>query len=575
MLWRVRSQLLMTYLLGVIPVVLFFVLVFIGYGVLVGQTANYLVHDELNGHAGLVGNSAERLALELFYEEESREGIPQGKSAVIRTAKGTTVYPPDNPINRFPDWSSPGFQGIVHAADGQLYFAAHARAGMGDRQKDVFLMEALDSKLLAQLLKDLGAAQLMVGDRIELRIGTFQNPNVRIVADSEEVSPLPPKQGFWDTELSTGSPFVTRDLATGKNEEQAIAIDTHTSLVIGRLFGTLGNAIAIPAAIMAILAFALLMVECVTVLSRAQLTQSITRTVHDLHMATIKVESGDFSHRIPIHSKDQLSMLAESFNHMTQRIQQLITEVKEKEKLESELEIARQVQAQLFPGEAPALRTLELMGVCNAARVVSGDYYDFIPLTERGAAIVIGDISGKGISAALLMASIQSSLHAQLAISPDHELSTATLVTRLNTQLYENTPPEKYATFFCGLYDDRTGRICYTNAGHVAPILIRNGVVSRLESNGTVVGLFPTFPYEESIVDLETGDLFVAFTDGVTEPENSAGEQFGEDRLSALLLLHQAKTLPDIARIVMDAVDNWTHNPANRDDVTLLLGRRI
>src|SRR5262249_33742496 len=156
-----------------------------------------------------------------------------------------------------------------------------------------------------------------------------------------------------------------------------------------------------------------------------------------------KVESGDFSHRISVHTKDQLSELASSFNGMTGRIEQLIREVKEKEKLESELEIARQVQAQLFPKEVPKLPTLQLAGICNPARVVSGDYYDFIPLGSTGAAVVIGDISGKGISAALLMASLQASLHAQLAMAGG-DLSTAALVTRLNRQLYENTPPEKY-----------------------------------------------------------------------------------------------------------------------------------
>src|SRR6185436_4204722 len=110
------------------------------------------------------------------------------------------------------------------------------------------------------------------------------------------------------------------------------------------------------------------------------------------------------------------------------RIEQLIADVKEKEKLESELEIARQVQAQLFPKEVPRLKTLELAGVCNPARIVSGDYYDFIPIESRGAAVVVGDISGKGISAALLMASVQASVHAQLAMGTDENVSTATLV---------------------------------------------------------------------------------------------------------------------------------------------------
>jgi sigma-B regulation protein RsbU (phosphoserine phosphatase) len=253
----------------------------------------------------------------------------------------------------------------------------------------------------------------------------------------------------------------------------------------------------------------------------------------------------------------------------------LIVEVKEKEKLEAELEIARQVQAQLFPKEVPKLQTLELMGVCNPARIVSGDYYDFIPLDSRSTALVIGDISGKGISAALLMASVQSSLHAQLKMPANGGLSTATLVARLNRQLYESTPPEKYATFYCGLYDDQNGLLAYTNAGHLAPILIRHQDVMRLESNGMVVGMFPEFPYEQNVIQLQSGDLLTAFTDGITECENARGEQFGEERLAGLLLRHRDRPLDEILRTITDTVRNWAANIDDQDDTTLLLARRL
>jgi sigma-B regulation protein RsbU (phosphoserine phosphatase) len=260
---------------------------------------------------------------------------------------------------------------------------------------------------------------------------------------------------------------------------------------------------------------------------------------------------------------------------MTEHIERLIVEVKEKEKLESELEIARQVQAQLFPKDVPKLRTLELKGLCNPARVVSGDYYDFIPVDARFTALVIGDISGKGISAALLMASIQSSLHAQLTLGGNGVVSTATLVARLNRQLYENTSAEKYATFYCGVYDDQNGSLVYTNAGHLPPILIRRGKASRLAANGMVVGMFPDSPYEQSVIELQSGDLLTAFTDGITESEDGKGEQFGEQRLTELLIRNSDRPLDEIVQIVTQNVRDWAYDLDNQDDTTMLLARRL
>jgi len=216
-----------------------------------------------------------------------------------------------------------------------------------------------------------------------------------------------------------------------------------------------------------------------------------------------------------------------------------------------------------------------LTGVCKPARVVSGDYYDFIPIDSQATAIVIGDISGKGISAALLMASLQSALHAQLKMGGNGGLSTANLVDRLNRQLYESTPPEKYATFYCGIYDDHSGLLAYTNAGHLAPILIRQGKPMKLESNGMVVGMFPEFPYEQAVIQLQSGDLLSAFTDGVTECENPEGEQFGEERLTSLLIRHRDRPLEEIIRAVTDAVHNWASDIDGRDDTTILLARRF
>jgi sigma-B regulation protein RsbU (phosphoserine phosphatase) len=364
-------------------------------------------------------------------------------------------------------------------------------------------------------------------------------------------------------------------LDTGERENHFLSVVARPSFVVNRILSPFGSFLSTAIIGLLVVIGMLLAVELTAILSSAKLTRTLTRTVHDLYNGTKKVEAGDFSHRIPVRTMDQLSELATSFNSMTERVEKLIEDVKEKEKLEAELEIARQVQSQLFPKEVPRLKTLELTGTCIPARVVSGDYYDFIALDARRTALVIGDISGKGISAALLMATVQSSLHAQLKTARNGMMSTATLVGQLNRQLFESTPPEKYATLYCGFYDDEASRLSYTNAGHLAPILIRHRDVMRLESNGMAVGLFPEFPYEQNFVDLKPGDLLMAFTDGITESENARGEQFGEERLTDLLIRYRDRPLDEIARTVTDAVRNWASDLSNQDDTTLLLARRL
>jgi len=319
--------------------------------------------------------------------------------------------------------------------------------------------------------------------------------------------------------------------------------------------------------------------------------------VAELHNATRHVDRGDFSHRIPIRSNDQLSDLALSFNSMTASIEKLILEQKEKQRLENELTIAQEVQAQLFPRQISQLESLEVHGFCRPARTVSGDYYDFLTASSHKLILAVGDISGKGISAALLMATIHSAVRAYsveslpqmrepvavgavggagrvMATWPEGiEVSPGALLGLLNHQLYDSTPPEKYATLFLGIYDGHLHRLTYSNGGHLPPILIgKDGAVRRLEAGGTVVGLFDNMSYDEGSVQLHPGEIFVAYSDGVTEPENDFGE-FGEQRLIDLVRSNRHLPLPQISQIVTMAVDDWIGDNEQPDDVTLVLAR--
>jgi sigma-B regulation protein RsbU (phosphoserine phosphatase) len=218
--------------------------------------------------------------------------------------------------------------------------------------------------------------------------------------------------------------------------------------------------------------------------------------------------------------------------------------------------------------------------------MVSGDYYDYLCLPNGALAMAIGDVAGKGISAALLMAAIQSIMRTQLAAglpmsaaagggAGPARLSTAAMVGQLNRQLYANTSPEKYATFFFGLYDENTRSMTYTNAGHLPPLLLRGSDVQLLEVTGTVVGAFPSISYQEKSIELRPDDLLVAYTDGITEPENEYGEEFGADRLADTLRRNQTHEPGEIAAKVMEAVRQWSNAPELPDDMTLVVMRGL
>jgi sigma-B regulation protein RsbU (phosphoserine phosphatase) len=221
--------------------------------------------------------------------------------------------------------------------------------------------------------------------------------------------------------------------------------------------------------------------------------------------------------------------------------------------------------------------------------MVSGDYYDFVRVQESSVALAIGDVAGKGISAALLMAALQSIMRTQLTAGIPAQaaavhgsnvgvrvaLSTSLLVSQLNKQVYATTAPEKFATFYFGLYDDDSRMLTYTNAGHMPPILMRDGTAERLEVTGTVVGAFPSARYEEKTLQLQAGDLLVAFTDGIVEPENEYGEPFGEEKLIDLLLRYGQRESKEIIARVMETVEQWTGSSELPDDMTMLVARGV
>ena len=249
--------------------------------------------------------------------------------------------------------------------------------------------------------------------------------------------------------------------------------------------------------------------------------------------------------------------------------------------MEADLEIASEVQRELYPRAVPHVETLTLRALCHPARTVSGDFYDYQMLAPGKVAVLLGDVAGKGISAALLMATIQSSFRALIResidrskVEPDYCWSTARLVTRMNEQIYATSSPEKYATLFLAIYDEIDGALEYTNAGHLPPLLIRGGKVEALSVDGTVVGIFANVPYGASRLQLQKHDFLIAFSDGVSEPENEYEEMFGEERLIELVRAQLDRSDEEIMQSVVDAVHKWTGTTEMQDDLTLLIARK-
>lgn len=272
----------------------------------------------------------------------------------------------------------------------------------------------------------------------------------------------------------------------------------------------------------------------------------------------------------------------------------LIRQRADEDRLQREIEFAAEVQRRLFPQNAPSVRTLDLSGVCHPARGVGGDYYDFLVLDEGHIGIAVADVSGKGMSAALLMSTVQASLRTQASLTwgriPE-------LVTSMNRLLCESTDMSHYATFFYAEYDETARRLTYVNAGHNPPMLFRNGLrpgssvdgmnggrdgdgygtvaaiesVTLLERGGPVIGLLSDCSYEHEALEMATGDVLVAFTDGVSEARSPEDEEFGEERLALLVSENLELEAEQIREKIVSEVRSWCRGASLQDDLTLVI----
>ena len=256
----------------------------------------------------------------------------------------------------------------------------------------------------------------------------------------------------------------------------------------------------------------------------------------------------------------------------TRLVEQVASEVARRERMTREIEIAREVQFTLLPQTPPVVEGLDLAGFCRPAAGIGGDYYDFIARDgERAVGLAIGDIAGKGIPAALLMAGLQAALRGQ-ALDAGRDLTR--VMSNVNRLIFESSPPNRYATFFYG--ERRGDAIAYVNAGHNAPMLMRrDGTIERLDRGGPVIGLMDIAVFEEGSIDVRPGDILLGYTDGVSECMSPKDEEWGEERLMAVLRSCASMRAAEIVARVMSEADAFANGAKQHDDMTLIVMRAL
>ena len=599
LLWSLRNRLIVAYVfIAVVPVGLLLAMAGLSAYLLYWQLGSYVLYTEMQEReeqiAEVAGTMATSYALEMSSGTRAAavalpEGAPTYLQAAMAELPGLKVETGAGAdLLRAPDGSPRNrFAGLVFSKGALALRAVVARPVPSGRLV-VSASVSVTPELMETLAPELGPIQFDV-----LR-PTAEVPAAPLVIKGQGFArvqriatrsrTVPRGRNLFDKLIIgiTTLDIVDTDRATPEGQESRVlaTFSTRPSLLNRRLFSPLGELGSLAVTVLLIVGAVFLVIEFASLVTGVVLTRTITAAVGDLYRATQHVQAGDLRFRVHVPHRDQLGALGESFNSMMHSVSTLIEEQRQRQRLENELSIAREVQQQLFPHKLPHVAGVELEAFCRAARVVSGDYYDFIRLSPTRLAIVVADISGKGISAALLMASVQAALRSDV-LRPrgkrpgaNHsKLNTAEIVSHLNRHLFRNTSDERYATMFLAVYDAETHRLTYTNAGHLPPAYICGDRVQTLETGGMVVGLFNDVPYEQATLELSPGGLLIAYSDGLIEPENVYGEEFGSERLVEIAKSHQDASPHHVAEAVVRAVEEWSGSPEQADDMTVIVAR--
>jgi serine phosphatase RsbU (regulator of sigma subunit) len=576
LLWRIRTKLILSYLfIAFVPVALLSLFFFIAGVIVVSLVASHLVTVEIErlarsletvaqaAHAGLPADDTAAAAL----------GPRLGAGKAIHPALAWTLLRRERVVaasggapRRLPSWvNGPLFAGLVKQGE-QEPDVLRAVSVAGDSA--LILQAPVDGQLFADLERRTTIHLLSAGGTVRK---TVDERGITIDIDDKR------QVRIGRTEPSTGFNFVAvaerTDWATGEKDLTGLSFQFRPRQLLRELSPGAVNMGDILVIALTVVGSIFLVMYAVAFLLGLLLARSITRSVHALSMGTERLRRGDFGHAIQVKSRDQLGELAESFNLMSRGIRDLLREQAEKERLEEELRIARQIQMSLLPAPGVSLPGLRIAALCLPAAEVGGDYYDLLPLSDTRMGVLVADVSGKGTSAALYMAELKGLV---LSLSRIHD-SPARLLAETNQILTANMDTRTFITMTYAVVDTAAGTMRYARAGH-SPIIhleAGSGRTRVLAPAGLGIGLQRGERFREMLeeveVPLRSGDLFLFFTDGLSEAMNSRAELFGEPRLRRIIEGSDGLGSDEIKERILEEIRGFVGGAAQHDDMTMVI----
>lgn len=585
-LWRVRRKLLLSYVfLGVVPVVL--VLAFaLATGVLLYITvASYVFQQGYEAELEDVRRTAEVSAIEIsrspasavtllerrlenlasLYPSLSLALIPLGTSTTPAEAVGAWSHQP--PPTAAPDWLRAGeaFSGTLVAMTGQParpQLVLRAVAPTADRRQAVVADLPIDRTVVARLSARTGAS-----------LGATDVSLCGVNAPPDEDDR--PSSG-WVLFQETVAFLDCTAWPTGVHGRALMRLQVPVGVLYTRLSAANADTLSWSQLVqlLVLLAVLFLIIQSSALVMGALLARSITSAVHELFEGTERVQQGDFAHRIRIESRDQLGDLALSFNRMSASVEHLLHVQREKQRLDDELRIAREIQKSLLPKRPPEMAGLDIADLCEPAREVGGDYYDFFAVGPRQLAVLIADVAGKGTSAALYMAELKGLMLALSQSAP----SPRQLLIDVNRRLAGHLGPRSFITMTYAVIDLEKRTLTAARAGHTPLIVVRDGAVSFAQPDGMVLGLqIPgaEVKFEAMLAeyrhDLEEGDLLIFYTDGISEAMNAGGELFGDEQLARVVSSQGHQSAAGVRERVLREVRAYVGDADQHDDMTMVI----
>jgi sigma-B regulation protein RsbU (phosphoserine phosphatase) len=577
-MWRIRTKLLVSYLfIAVVPVVLLVMFFLLAGALMGGLVAGHMVSGEVQRAADSLDALATAAMARLPLDDPHVAAALEARLAPARAIHpklsytlvraGRSLAASGDAPRGLPAWwtERADFHGFV--VDGERY-VLRAVSVRGDA---FLVLEApVDKDLFKAFEERTGIHLLTVGGRVERR----GEGEIQISVNERSARRIDPSGRGEDI---AGLPFFAlaerTDWETGGQEAEPITFYFEPRDFIKRLSPGALNTGEILVRVLGIVGVVFLVMYGVALLVGLLVARTITRSVHALSVGTEKLRQGDFAHAIEVRSRDQLGDLAESFNVMARGIQSLLQEQAEKERLEEELRIARQIQMSLLPQGAVDLPGLRVAALCLPAAEVGGDYYDLLPLSPTRMGVLVADVSGKGTSAALYMAELKGLV---LSLSRIYD-SPAQLLREANRILAANMDSRSFVTMTYAVVDTEARRMRYARAGHNPLIHLdgRTGLTRVLTPAGLGLGIDGGDRFdqilEEDDLPLVSGDTFLFFTDGLSEAMNGASELFGEHRLREVLERAEDLGSDALRDRILEEIQAFVGEAAQHDDMTLVI----